>query len=142
MGILGWFQSLFGSRENPWISATASSFADPADVEAFHRCKAQGYSDQHCFAVGDNGIGQFGANTAQETRAMVALHEEDMIAQWGSVSKSAHQIVEVEGPSGRVIRAAVEDRLGVRKRIDLNPACALLLGLKPPFLVPCRWRKV
>lgn len=144
MGFFGWFKSLFGTKPaaGPWIYATASSFADPADVEAFRRCKAQGHSDQHCFSVGDNGIGQFGANTATESRAYVALHEEDMISQWGSVKNAAHQLVQVEGPSGRVILAAVEDRLGVRKRIDLNPGSAWLLGLKPPFLVECRWRKV
>lgn len=35
--------------------------------------------------------------------------------------------------------ATVEDRLGVAGRIDLNTACARLLGLNPPFLVPCVW---
>jgi len=38
----------------------ASSFADPADVRAFKRCKAQGKTDQECFRVGDNGVGCWG----------------------------------------------------------------------------------
>src|SRR5947207_12121824 len=41
-------------------SAKASSFADPADVAAFKRCKERGGSDQDCFKVGDNGIGAWG----------------------------------------------------------------------------------
>ena len=38
----------------------ASSFADPADVEAFEKCKADGHSDDYCFQFGDNGIGCYG----------------------------------------------------------------------------------
>src|SRR2546430_15156010 len=48
------------------FSVTASSFADPADVVAFKKCKTQGKTDQQCFQVGDNGIGQFGKNTAPD----------------------------------------------------------------------------
>jgi hypothetical protein len=38
----------------------ASSFADPADIRAFKKCKATGKTDQQCFKVGDNGIGNGG----------------------------------------------------------------------------------
>ncbi len=116
----------------------ASSFADPADVRAFHRCKATGKSDLACFAVGDNGIGQFGKITAQETTPMVAVHKSDMIARWGSVAAAAHRPVQITA-NGRMINATVEDRVSAKGRIDLNPACAKLLGLNPPFLVPARW---
>ena len=51
------------------FKVTASSFADPADVKAFNHCKAQGKTDQECFKVGDNGIGQFGKLTAQADTA-------------------------------------------------------------------------
>jgi hypothetical protein len=119
--------------------AEASSFADPADVRAFERCKAQGKTDQQCFRVGDNGIGQFGKITAQDHTAMVAIHKDDMIARWGSVNAAAHRTVTVT-IGGRTIHAAVEDRLGVAGRIDLNPAAAAQLGLTPPFLVRnCIW---
>ena len=117
----------------------ASSFADPADVRAFKRCKATGKSDLACFAVGDNGIGQFGRITAQDTIPMVAVHGSAMRAKWGSVAAAAHRPVQVTA-NGRTINATVEDRVSAKGRIDLNPACARLLGLTPPFLVPARWR--
>lgn len=121
------------------FKAEASSFADPADVRAFERCKAQGKTDQQCFKVGDNGIGQFGKITAQEHTPMVAIHKDDMIARWGSVHGAAHRPVTVT-IGGKTIQATVEDRLGVAGRIDLNPACAKQLGLRPPFLVKnCVW---
>ena len=120
------------------FSATASSFADTADVAAFNRCKAQGKTDQQCFKVGDNGIGQFGKITAQTKTPMVAVHASDMIAKWGSVPGAAHRSVTVT-VNGKTISATVEDRIGVKGRIDLNPAAAAALGLTPPFLVPCTW---
>ena len=121
------------------FSMTASSFADPADVVAFNKCKQQGKTDQQCFKVGDNGIGQFGKITAQDQIAMVAVHADDMIARWGSVNGAAHRPVTVT-VNGTTIDATVEDRIGVKGRIDLNPAAAKQLGLTPPFLVPCVWK--
>lgn len=121
------------------FKAEASSFADPKDVRDFQRCKAQGKTDQACFKVGDNGIGQFGKLTAQTHTPMVAIHKDDMIARWGSVMGAAHRIVNVT-IGGKTIQASVEDRLGVPGRIDLNPACAKQLGLTPPFLIKnCVW---
>jgi hypothetical protein len=127
------FENDEGGKGGAGFTATASSFADPADVTAFNKCKAQGKSDQTCFAVGDNGVGQFGKITAQTHTPMVALHKTDMIAKWGSVNGAAHRMVRVSF-NGKSIDAAVEDRLGVAGRIDLNPAAAAALGLKPPFL--------
>lgn len=123
------------------FQAEASSFADPKDVADFNKCKATGKTDLVCFKVGDNGIGQFGAITAQTHTPMVAIHKDDMIARWGSVNAAAHRkvIVTVRGKS---VVATVEDRLGVAGRIDLNPACAKELGLNPPFLIKkkdCVW---
>lgn len=123
-----------------WIKATASTFADPADVRAFERCKATGKSDQECFKVGDNGIGMWGANTAQDHTPMVAVHADDMIRLWGSINASEHKLVEVQ-VNGVIFKASVEDRLGVKGRIDLNPACCNVIGIAPGFTVPCRWRK-
>jgi hypothetical protein len=120
------------------FSATASSFADPADVVAFKKCKAQGKTDQQCFKVGDNGIGQFGKITAQDHTPMVAVHADDMKARWGSVIAAAHRPVAVT-VNAKTVEATVEDRIGVKGRIDLNPAAAKELGLTPPFLVPCVW---
>lgn len=128
-----------GAGGGAGFKAIASSFADPADVTAFNKCKAQGKTDQECFKVGDNGIGQFGKITAQTQTAMVAIHKDDMIARWGSVMAAAHRTVNVT-INGKTIQASVEDRLGVPGRIDLNPACAKQLGLTPPFLIKnCVW---
>src|SRR5260370_17257596 len=52
------------------FSATASSFADPADVVAFNKCKAQGKTDQQCFKVGDHGIAQFANTPPQDQRPL------------------------------------------------------------------------
>lgn len=117
----------------------ASSFADPKDVEAFKRCKATGKTDKQCFAVGDNGIGQFGKITAQEHTPMCALHGEDMIAKWGSIKAAAHKKVKVF-VGGKSVICAVEDRMSSPKAsIDLNPAAAKMLGLKPPFMEEATW---
>jgi len=122
-----------------WFSCEASSFADPADVRAFERCKATGKSDLACFAVGDNGIGQFGKITAQDRVPMIAVHKTDMIARWGSVQGAAHRPVQVT-VRGVTIDATVEERISAPGRIDLNPSCAKQLGLNPPFVVRCKWR--
>ncbi len=128
-----------GAGGGAGFKAIASSFADPADVTAFNKCKATGKTDQECFKVGDNGIGQFGKITAQTQTPMVAIHKDDMIARWGSVNAAAHRMVTVT-IKGKTIQAAVEDRLGVAGRIDLNPAAAKQLGLNPPFLEKnCVW---
>ena len=116
----------------------ASSFADPSDVAAFLRCKSTGKTDLQCFRVGDNGIGQFGRITAQEHTAMIAVHGDEMKRRWGSIAAAAHRPV-VVWVKGQMIHATVEDRISAPGRIDLNPACAKLFGLKPPFVVPCRW---
>lgn len=123
------------------IRAKASSFADPEDVRRFRECKATGKTDRQCFAVGDNGIGKFGAHTAQTTRPMAAVHPRDAIAKWGSMAGAAHRPVRVTVGSKKVI-AFVEDQLGKAGRIGLNPAAAKELGLDPPFLVDCVWEWV
>lgn len=114
----------------------ASSFADPADVVAFKRCKARGKSDKECFKVGDNGLGKWGHNTAQDHSPMCALPPED----WKSAKKKGGARVAVtykghtvEGILGDTMphRANIQNGAG----IDLNPAFAKAFGLHPPFLV-------
>jgi hypothetical protein len=127
------------AMQRPMVACDASSFADPADVAAFNRCKLTGKTDLQCFAVGDNGIGQFGKITAQEHTPMVAVHGSLMKARWGSIRAAAHRPVVVT-VKGRTIHATVEDRISAPGRIDLNPAAAKQLGLRPPFVVPCTWQ--
>lgn len=119
----------------------ASSFADPADLIGFQRCKRTGRSDVSCFKEGDNGVGQFGAITAQDHTPMVAVNHTEMVAKWGSEHGAAHRLIEVT-VNGRTFNAAVEDRISAPGRIDLNPACAKIAHLDPPFVVPCTWKWV
>lgn len=126
-------------------SGLLSSFADPDDVAAFHRCKAQGRSDSDCFSVGDNGIGAFGDNTAQDQVAMCALPPERIIARWGSVAAGKHKPVIVEAV-GRECICVLADLMPHEANIhngaicDLNPGAAKVLGLLPPFLVQGSYR--
>ncbi len=123
-----------------WHEGKASSFADPADIRAFKRCKATGKSDQECFKVGDNGIGKWGTDTTQD-RPMVALPRED----WAHLPNPQGTPVIVEA-NNRVIRATLEDTMPARANIkngaiiDLNEAACKALGLTPPVMVNARWR--
>lgn len=132
------------------MKTLASSFADPADVRAFQRCKAKGKSDLECFKVGDNGVGCWGDFTAQETDPMCALPPQEMEAKWGSVAAAKHKkvLVTLTGPGGKLTRKMVvctlADRMPRKANksgagIDLNPAASKALGLRPPHLVPAEW---
>lgn len=117
---------------------TFSSFADPADIRAFKQCKTTGRSDVSCFNEGDNGIGQFGQITAQDTIPMVAINGEEMKDRWGSIPAAAHRVVLLLCNNIH-IEARVEDRISAPGRVDLNPAAAKALGLNPPFLTAGEW---
>ena len=125
-----------------WQTVKASSFADPADVVAFKRCKMKGLSDVQCFRVGDNGLGAWGHTTAQEHSPMVALPREI----WKAAKKRGGAKVQVRYRD-KTIDAILGDTMPSLANInngagiDLNPACAAALGLKPPFLVAgVKWR--
>lgn len=129
-------------ERDEWHEVKASSFADIADVRRFKTCKATGKTDLQCFAVGDNGIGKWGANTAQESTPMVALPPDD----WQPVSKRGGAAVEVEY-NGRRVHMVLGDSMPWKRNIkngagiDLNPAAAKMLGLTPPFMVAgVKWR--
>jgi len=118
--------------------ATATSFADPADILAFKKCKAQGMSDKEAFQYGDNGIGCWGDDT---TGAMpcCALSPEAMQAKWGSIAAAKHKHVLVSVGEKTVI-CILKDRLPHHStRIDLNPGACAVLGLKPPDKVSAEW---
>lgn len=128
-----------GTCDTAWIECEASSFADPADLMAFKKCKATGKSDVKCFAVGDNGIGQFGDITAQEEKPFVAVHKDFMISKWGSVHAAARRDVEL-CIKGKTIIAKVGDRISAPGRIDCNPAVLRLFKLKAPLKIAAKWR--
>lgn len=125
-------------------SVIASSFADPADVSAFRRCKAAGKSDRECFKVGDNGIGCWGDDTTGDA-PMCALPPDDMIARFGSVDAAKHRRVLVT-VGDKTVSCVLADRMPWKTNIrngcgiDLSPAACKALGLKPPVRVRASWR--
>lgn len=128
------------------MKTKASSFADPADIAAFRRCKRQGKSDKECFKVGDNGIGCWGDDTTANV-PMCALPPEVMVEKFGRLDKARGKIVVVT-VRGRSVRCVVADRMPPmnspyrknRAGIDLNEAACKALGLTPPIMVPCEWK--
>ena len=125
-----------------WNTVKASSFADPADIRAFQRCKARGYSDQFCFTQGDNGIGRWGHDCSDEDALYVALPRE----VWMDAGKSGGAAV-VLRYNGKTVHAQLGDTMPRLANIengagiDLNPGAAKALGLKPPFLIDgVQWR--
>ena len=137
------------SRKPPeWTNAPhkglASSFADPADVRAFKRCKAEGKSDQECFKVGDNGVGCWDDDCSEGSGPSCALPPDDMIEKFGSVASAKHAKVAVTVNKLEIF-CVLKDRMPWKKNItnnaiiDLNPDAVALLGLKPPIMVPATW---
>lgn len=125
----------------------ASSFADPADIEAFDKCKAAGGTDDECFKYGDNGIGCWGDSTVKGTGPSCALPPEYMEEKWGSVANAKNKLVKVvrgNQPASDVI-CTLKDRmphlenLANEARIDLNYDACAALGWKPPIMEKVIW---
>ncbi len=131
---------LFSLRGKEEHKVKASSFADPADVAAFRRCKANGGTDQQCFKVGDNGIGCWGDDTTAD-RPMCALPPEDW-SPLGSKARGAKVLVKANGNS---VVCELRDTMPKKANIpngagiDLNPAAVAALGLKPPIMISATW---
>lgn len=121
-------------------TAIATNFADEADLRAFKRCKALGYSDLVCFRTGDNGVGKWGHNTAQNHTPMCALPRE----VWQRAGKKGGAKVSVTY-RGRTVRGILGDTMPSLSNIknsagiDLNPAFCRLLGIKTPARVRVEW---
>ncbi len=124
-------------------TGNASSFADPADVAAYKRAKAEGWSDQQAFRVGDNAIGFWGDSTAEGTGASCAVTPDAMRAQWGTMALAKHKLVHVTIGT-KSIMCTVKDTLPhVPKHnvvIDLNPDAVRALGFEPPLMMPVSWQ--
>lgn len=134
------------SKRLPPNRVVASSFADPKDIEAFRRCKANGGTDMECFKVGDNGIGVWGRDTTGPT-PMCALPPDDMEIRFGEWRKAKNAKVRVRA-NGHEVVCILADRMPWKKNIkneagiDLNPAAAKSLRLSPPFKVQAEWEWV
>lgn len=126
------------------MNTTASDFASLKDLAAYKAAKAKGMNDTAAFKVGDNGVGCWGAVTAQERTPMCALPPDDMIEQFGSIAKAKHARVKVT-IKGKEVICFLADRMPWKKNIkngcciDLNPAALKQLGLKSPIKLPAEW---
>lgn len=122
----------------------ASSFADPADVHAFKRCKEAGGSDAHCFGVGDNGVGCWEDDCSEGSGPSCALPPDDMIEKFGSVAAAKHAQVKVTIGS-RTVLCVLKDRMPWKRHItnkaiiDLNPDACKALGVSPPIMLSATW---
>lgn len=135
------------SGTGPVHNVMASSFADPADVAAFRRCKATGKTDQQCFKVGDNGIGTpaLGENgRGVDTTApvpMCALPPDD----WKPVKNPQGKKVIVRC-EGKTVICELRDTMPRKANIqngagiDLNEAAWKVLGFKPPQMRRATWQ--
>jgi hypothetical protein len=118
----------------------ASSFADPADVVAFKKCRKSGKTEVQCFAVGDNGIGLWGDDTTVAS-PICALPRDVWLAKWKKQSIARGRKIELSFNKKTVI-CELRDTLPLTAKIkngagiDLNPGAASALGLKPPFMQP------
>ncbi len=126
-------------------SVIASVFADPADIAAFKRCKAQGKSDEECFKVGDNAIGVWGDGTGPGTGPSCALPPEDMEEAWGSVGAARGKRVIVTyktNSSTLVLKDRMPHRANIKNGagIDLNEDARQLLGIPKGAMVRVLWR--
>lgn len=122
----------------------ATSFADPADVAAFRKCKAEGGTDMHCFSVGDNGIGFTGLDCSEGSGPACALPPEDWMAKWGSSGNAAGRAVSVTA-NGKSVVCLMKDTLPHKANIkngsglDLNSDACAALGLTPPVMTTTTW---
>lgn len=137
----------------------ASSFADPADVAAFRRCKEQGKSDDECFKVGDNGVGVWNDDCSEGSGASCALPPEVMEYyfnatadnKWRDARNKVIWIRLAACPTAPEVKVSIRDRMphistlenkGSKYRIDLNPDTVAALGKKPHnFEEQVTWRK-
>lgn len=130
-----------------WNQVKASSFADPADVSAFRRCKADGGTDMHCFSVGDNGIGFTGLDCSAGSGPACALPPEDWMAKWGSSANAAGKPVRVRINDIEVVmpmKDTMPHKVNIHNGagIDLSPDAVEALGQHPPLMIAAEWQWV
>lgn len=122
----------------------ATSFADPADVAAFKKCKANGGTDQECFKVGDNGIGKWGDDCSAGSGPRCALPPEDW-QQFGTTTARGKKVLVKSAVTGQEVICELRDTMPHRANItngagiDLNPDAVAALGLKVPLRATVIW---
>lgn len=118
----------------------ASTFADPADIEAFNKAKARGLSDREAFKFGDNGIGVWGDDTTKPF-PMCALPREE----WEHLGRKARGRKIAVSTANRTIICELRDTMPAQRHItngagiDLNFQAAKMLGKMPPARFKVEW---
>lgn len=127
----------------------ATSFADPRDVAAFRQCKAEGGTDEHCFSVGDNGIGFTGLDCSEGSGPACALPYEVWMQKWGSKEAAAGKPVLITNPANdKSVTALMKDTMPHLANItngaglDMSPDTCAALGLTPPVEAKMQWQWV
>lgn len=138
----------------------ASSFADPPDVAAFRRCKADGHDDDYCFGKGDNGVGLWGDDCSRFSGAACALPPEVMEYFFGATEANLWRearnqtilVKKADDPDEPAywVEVAIKDRMphistlekkGRKYRIDLSPDAVLAIGKHWPLEELVIWKK-
>jgi len=109
--------------------ARITSFATEQDLRRFKACIAEGKGERECLKVGDNGLGASGLVTCQRKTPMCALPRREIIAKFGTPSKSWKALVRVH-VFGKTVDCQLAD-IAPARVCDLNPAALVALGLKP-----------
>jgi len=119
----------------------ASTFADPADVDAYRTAIAERKTRQEALELGDDGIGCWQDDTTSATDPMCALPPEDWQTKWGLGQAARGAKVSVTY-KGQTVVGELRDTMPNRAHIangagiDLNPGFCAAFGLKPGFLLP------
>ncbi len=122
----------------------ASSFADPADVEAYRKAKAAGKTEQEALRLGDNGIGCWGDDCTAPV-PICALPPDDW-NRFGSGARGKKvKVTALVCGEVRSFTCELRDTMPHKAEItngcgiDLNPSAVSLLGMKPPIKIPVVW---
>jgi hypothetical protein len=95
--------------------------------------------DEHeALKYGDNGIGKWGAHTAQDHTPMFGLHLDHVVERWGSVEDGVNKVIAVR--LGKiVVRGPFVDPCTYRDRVDCNPGALKVAGLRPGIDITAEW---
>lgn len=126
------------------VKGKATSFADPADVAAFHRAKARGLTDNQAFKFGDNGIGYWDDDCTDTSVPAVAVPRDYWVARFGEGrgARGAVVLVTIRGQTRRCVlwdTMPALEHIENGARIDLAPGAQKLFGLTAPVDEEAVW---
>lgn len=126
-------------------SGWATSFADPADVAAFRKCKSEGGTDEHCFGIGDNGIGFTGLDCTDESKPYIAIPYEDWHNKFGGAKEAEGKpvLLTVMGIEHECIIGDTMphlDNITNGAVVDMGPGARKMWGLSAPLKIKASWR--